>query len=242
MRNNGIGDFVFRYIDEEFFISIECVGTHLSYSINRSNKSQSHFDDFEEMINAKVFEEKTLSEIWKDIVILSIDGLDESEYDVSNSFNYIQWKRDQGELQWQHYIASDAWIFFYRLKFVLIPIVIFMLLSCLLPILNLTNWNFLFLSGIIAVMTLIFAGIVMLKNKISINYTVTDKRIKVFKGIYFETTYDNIKNIKLKRSIFKKDWGSIKLYVKKGLSINYHIINIPDVEHVYKIIKENLKR
>ena len=80
------------------------------------------------------------------------------------------------------------------------------------------------------------AFFVSLKNRVVYNYAITDKRIIVYKGIEVETTYDNIKKIKLKKFRFKKGYGTIKIYVKKGLSLNYHIVNVPEVKNVYSII------
>ena len=49
------------------------------------------------------------------------------------------------------------------------------------------------------------------------------------------------KKIKVKKSIFNKGYGTIKLYVKKGLSLNYHIEDIPNPEEIYNLIVENIK-
>lgn len=50
-----------------------------------------------------------------------------------------------------------------------------------------------------------------------------------------------IKKVKLRKSILNKGYGTIKLYVKKGLSLNYHIEDIPNPEEIYNLIMENIK-
>ena len=48
----------------------------------------------------------------------------------------------------------------------------------------------------------------------------------------------NIAGVDIK---FDKGYGTIKVYVKKGLSLNYHIKDIPNPEEVYNLIMENIK-
>ena len=54
--------------------------------------------------------------------------------------------------------------------------------------------------------------------------------------------YDNIKKVKLKKSLFFKNCGTVKIYVKKGWSMNYSLQWIAEPEKVYALIVENLNR
>ena len=39
-----------------------------------------------------------------------------------------------------------------------------------------------------------------------------------------------------------KGYGTIKIYVKKGISLNYYLENIPNPEEVYNIIMINIQQ
>jgi hypothetical protein len=89
---------------------------------------------------------------------------------------------------------------------------------------------------------IIVASIVVLTSYNPITYGVTDNGIIACKGIYRVCSYDNIKNIKLKKSMFNKNKGSIKFKLYKGSSINYNFDNIENPEEVYKIIEEQMNK
>ena len=52
----------------------------------------------------------------------------------------------------------------------------------------------------------------------------------------------NVKRVKLKRSLFHRNVGTVKLYLKKGLSMNYHLQWVPDCDKVYALILANMKK
>ena len=117
---------------------------------------------------------------------------------------------------------------------------IFLLPMMLFPILHLSNWKILYLFGGVAAFTLSIASLAIWKNKLDINYQITTKKIFVNNGLPLSTSYDNIKKVKLKRSIFNNNIGTVKLYLKKGRSINYSLLSIPECEKVYNMILENI--
>ena len=142
---------------------------------------------------------------------------------------------------WQYETTKfQTWV--YMMKFGIIGPVIIILLSCILPLCGESNWNILWLSGGCSLFAMIVASILVLTGYNPITYEVTDKGIITCKGIYHECSYDNIKNIKLKRSMFNKNKGSIKLKLHKGSSINYNFDNIENPEEVYKIIEEQMNK
>ena len=130
----------------------------------------------------------------------------------------------------------------YMMKFGIIGPFIIILLSCILPLCGESNWNILWLSGGCSLFAIIVASIVVLTSYNPITYGVTDKGIIACKGIYRVCSYDNIKNIKLKKSMFNKNKGSIKFKLYNGSSINYNFDNIENPEEVYKIIKEQMNK
>ena len=88
-------------------------------------------------------------------------------------------------------------------------------------------------------MSLVIAAIAMLHVNVIINYVVTDKLIKTFNGIECQTVYGNIRKITMRKYRRKQGYGRIQIYVKRGLSLNFRMVHVPDVEAVYKLITDN---
>lgn len=128
----------------------------------------------------------------------------------------------------------------YMMKFIMLGPNVIILLSCLLPLLGQSNWNILWLTGGCALFTFILASIVAWKNINPMSYEITDKGIVCCKGMFYTTTFDNIKSVKVKKNIFNKKRGSIKFKLFIGSSINYNFDNIENVEEAYNIIKERI--
>lgn len=142
---------------------------------------------------------------------------------------------------WQYETTKfQTWV--YMMKFVIIGPVFIILLSCILPLCGQSNWNILWLSGGCSLFAIIVASIVVLTGYNPITYGVTDKGIVACKGIYRVCSYDNIKKIKLKKSLFNQNKGSIKFKLRKGSSINYNFDKIENSEEVYKIMKEQMHK
>lgn len=239
MKEHGIGELYFLYENQECTIGMEFVGLDLYYFVGFGKVSYSSFN-FDYAISSRSLPiGKSLQDIWEEIEIISIDGVSESDYDMQTcSCNYIERLNQVGELQWSYFLSKKE-SFFIQLRYILIGVLILPILSILLPLFNLSDWNILFLSGGCAV---IIAIIIMLKDRVIVNYRISTKKIFIFKGIGFETTYNNIRRVKLKKFIFKKNYGTIKLYLKKGFSFNYHLENIPNPEEVYNLIIENMEK
>ena len=104
-----------------------------------------------------------------------------------------------------------------HLRYMVLGALILPVLSILIPLFGIGNWNTVLLFVFFAVLALIVGVIVMLRNRVCVTYNITTKRIFIFNGLSCETTYDNIKKVKFRKSIFNKGYGTIKLYVKKGI-------------------------
>ena len=142
---------------------------------------------------------------------------------------------------WEYQLTrGQTWL--YMMKFAIVGPVLIMMLSCLLPIFGQSNWNILWLSGGCCLFALVLGGILTWKNYLPISYEITDKGIIASKGMYYETSYNNIRSVKIKKNLFNKNKGSIKFKLKKGSSINYNFDNIENVEEAYKIIKEKIDK
>lgn len=253
MEEHGIGDLCFLYNDKECNITMEYLEFTLQYTVE-IGCDKYYFDDFDDVISTKYPSTgKDLKEMWNEIEILSIDGFVEDEYDTIDgfeedeyytkdcSFNYVQYLEEQGKLQYGYNHGAGK-SFFMQLKYAILGILILPILSILIPLLGVGNWNVLILTGGLAVIAIIVAIIAMLRNRISIGYRITTKKIFIYYGVGFVTTYDNIKKVKLKKSIFKKGHGTVKIYVKKGISLNYRIKSVPKAEEVYNLIVKNIEK
>lgn len=245
MQNHGIGEMVFNFLGKEFCVEEEfnadgcgCL-TFLLIMPKDKGKNEYVYENINELVEAKVFNSRSLREIWNEIEIISIDGVSADEYDPEEcSFNFVKAVSEFGEIQWKYFLSTKQ-SFLYQLKYLIMVMIIFPLLSMLFPAFGVANWYivlFVFGCSLIAVIS---GAVASLKNRVSFNYIVTNKKIMVFKGFTVETTYENIKKVKLKKSLFNKNTGNIKIYVKKGLSINFHILSIPNPENIYNLILTN---
>lgn len=240
MKEHGIGEVCFLYNDKQCSVFMCINGLNLHYVIY-NGKSVASFDSFDDLVCARCFSGKSLKDIWNEVELLEIDGVSPEKYDVDTcSVDYITYLKEQGELQWSYSLGVKK-SFLLQLRYALLGMLLFLLPIMILPILKLSNWNILILFGGCAVFALLIAAAAIWKNKIDINYQVTTKKIFVFKGVSYSTTYDNIKKIKLRKSIFKKNLGTVKLYLKKGLSINYSLEGVSDCNKVYEIILKNME-
>lgn len=242
MKEHGIGELYFRYNKEECSITMDILDYSFDYAIYFGEEGY-NTDDFDEIISLKYLSiGKTLKDIWDEIEILSIDGVAENDYDVETcSCDFVKKLKAKGELQWS-YEHNTTQSFFMQLRYAVLGVLIIPILSMLIPLFGAGNWNIVLLSVFLALITLMVTIVVMLRNRMAVNYQVTTKRIFVFNGLEHSTSYDNIKKIKCKKSIFKKDYGTIQISVKKGLSINYCLENIPNPEEVYNLIMQNIQK
>ena len=239
MREHGIGELCFQYTGKHYSIFYVLHNLNLRYTIYYE-KENAWFDNLDDLFKTKIFDGKCLEDIWSEIQILEIDGVSEKDYDVKAcSFDYITYLKEQGEVQWSCSLGRRK-SFFIQLKYAVYGMLIFLLPMMLFPILHLSNWKIFYLFGGVAAFTLSIASLAIWKNKLDINYQITTKKIFVNNGLPLSTSYDNIKKVKLKRSIFNNNIGTVKLYLKKGWSINYSLLSIPECEKVYNMILENI--
>lgn len=141
---------------------------------------------------------------------------------------------------WSYQLSrSQTWL--YMMSFAMAPAIIWVLLSCLFPLFGQSNWNILYLSGGSSLFALILGGIATGKNCNCVTYEITDKGIRVVKGTFFETTFDNIKKVKIRRNLFDKNKGSIKFKLRKGLALNYNFDNIEHIDDAYKILAQQME-
>ena len=183
--------------------------------------------------------------IWEDLKGISyFDSEDKARLEATAFLNnYVEEQNryfDKPYVSLWEYQLTRVQTWLYMMKFAIVGPALIMMLSCLLPIFGQSNWNILWLSGGCCLFALALGGILMWKNYLPISYEITDKGIIAIKGMYYETSYNNIRSVKIKKNLFNKNKGNIKFKLKKGSSINYNFDNIENVEEAYNIIKERI--
>ncbi len=253
MNTRGIGELSFIYDDAEY--DIETVVDNFDEFVKGQplkivyivNWDQYIYDSFDELLQADIFDGKTLQEVWQDIENVLFNGESEEEFLAENyvsTFAEImelrkrEYLEENGIEQWSHTL-SDRQSYWYRFKFAAIGASILPVLLQIFPILGVANWYFELLLGGVLILSLVIAAIAMLHVNVIINYVVTDKLIKTFNGIECQTVYGNIRKITMRKYRRKQGYGRIQIYVKRGLSLNFRMVHVPDVETVYKLITDN---
>ena len=101
---------------------------------------------------------------------------------------------------------------------------------------QITLQGFLIFFGAPVLFVSVVAFIAVLRQD-KMHYKITKSQIIVeYPAIGYVTDYANIKDIKLSRSIFNKNVGTIRFKLKKGLSMNYQFAGIDDVDKVYDLL------
>ena len=125
----------------------------------------------------------------------------------------------------------------HALKYMSIEIVVFLLLGFILALADMLSWKgFFILFGGAAAITYLIGGIALLRQERTV-YTVTETKVMIsYPAMNCVSDFANIKDIKISRSLFHKNVGTIKFRVKKGFNINYQFAKIDDVDRVYNLL------
>ena len=75
----------------------------------------------------------------------------------------------------------------------------------------------------------------------SVDRSQSTKKVFIFDGLSRQTDLSNIKSVKMRRSLFCRDRGTIRLKLKKGISLGYALVNIPEVDKVYHLLLEKIR-
>lgn len=235
MKTHGIGEIRFRYGGEEWVVNMGFDQMRLKYVIHHGEQYTSYYD-LDACVNDPVFGGRCLRDIWDEIEIIDVDCESVEEYDPQEcSIDYVQYLRDLGELLWSCHLGP--WRSFWILsKYMLLGALPLPILSMLLPLTGHSNWNILYLSGGCAILALIIGIIVFLRNPTEFDYQISTKKVFIFDGLSRQTDLPNIKSVKMRRSLFCRDRGTIRLKLKKGRSLGYALVDIPEVDKVYQLL------
>lgn len=240
MKNHGIGELFFQFAGKDCAVFMELHNLQLIYVLSAGEKWES-FDDLDKCVSAPVFGSgQCLRQIWNEIEILAVDGVSPEEYDTECSFDLVQYRKDQGELLWSCNLGRQR-SFWVQMKYAALGAWILPVLSILYPLTGNSNWYLLYLTFGVGIFTLLLAAFFLYRNHLDINYQITTKKIFVFNGLHRSTDFENIRSVKLRRNLLRKDRGTIRLKLKKGLSLNYLLENIPDVDRVYQLLSEQIQ-
>ena len=83
---------------------------------------------------------------------------------------------------------------------------------------------------------LICAGIAVKKAGVTVEYAVTDKFIKKLDGKERRISYNDIRDVKIRKYLNKQGYGTVKIYSNKGLFSSLRMVQIPNVQDVYELI------
>ena len=240
MKTHGISELLFRYDGEDMAVTMGIDQLRLRYVIHNGRHYTSYYD-LDACANDPVFGGRCLRDIWDEIEIIDVDGESVEEYDPQEcSFDYVQHVRNLGELLWSCQLGP--WRSFWILsKYMLLGALPVPILSMLLPLMGHSNWNVLYLSGGCAILALIIGIIVFLRNPTEYDYQISTKKVFIFDGLSRQTDLSNIKSVKMRHSLFCRDRGTIRLKLKKGRSLGYALVNIPEVDKVYHLLLEKIR-
>lgn len=240
MKTHGISELLFRYDGEDLAVTMGIDQLRLKYVIHNGRHYTSYYD-LEACVNDPVFGGRCLRDIWDEIEIINVDCVSVEEYDPQAcSIDYVQYVRDLGELLWSFHLGP--WRSFWVLsKYMLLGALPIPILSMLLPLTGHSNWNILYLSGGCAILALIIGIIVFLRNPTEYDYQISTKKVFIFDGLSRQTDLSNIKSVKMRCSLFCRDRGTIRLKLKKGRSLGYALVDIPEVERVYHLLLEKIR-
>lgn len=242
MKTEGFGNFSFLVSDSQGTIScslgVAIYEYKLMYWILVGNDIH-QYEQLDAMLEAPVFFDKKIKDAWDSFEIISInEQLEEDYLSANDHFNIYEYQTKLGQLIWE-YKPSVYQIYLYMIKIALIPLLSLNLIPLIIVLTGNANWFLMIFFGSITLLTFILFLIFGVRKNLNLHYYATDKGIYKEMGVmnYF-AELANIKRLKLRRSIFNKNNGSIKVYVKKGLSLNYHLEGIKNIDDHFKIVKQ----
>lgn len=94
-------------------------------------------------------------------------------------------------------------------------------------------WTGLLLFGGVAAISCIITYL-QLPRRARPMYAITET--KIFINPFLMADFTDIKKIKKSHSLFKRNVGTIKFKLKKGISVNYQFAKIDDVDKVYDLL------
>lgn len=230
-----IADNYFRYVKGEPLKTAYCV-----------NFDEHKFYSFDDLLRARIFDGRTLEEIWDEIENVTFNNcLTEEEFwaeaEESTFAERMEKSKDEylinGMDFWSH-VLSPKHSFIYRFKFAVLGILLIPTVLQVFPILGLVSWYFELLIGGAVLVALIIACIAIKKAGVRVEYVVTDKYVKKFNGKECRISYDDIRDVKIRKYRNKQGYGTVKIYSNKGLLYNLRMVQIPNVQDVYELITE----
>lgn len=161
---------------------------------------------------------------------------DQDIYGYALDFVFPETPVPEEPILWQ-FSPSRFRTFCHSLKYASICPAAWLLLGLILALTGNIFWKgfFILFGGTAAVTYLVFA--ITMSRLERMEYIITETNIRIhYPAIICTATYADITDIRLCRSIFNKNVGTIKFKVKKGFNANYQFAKIDDVDSVYNLL------
>lgn len=244
-NHKNMVELVKTYIDKVYYENIMYSDDYMVRAVinTTSNKYSVYYQDLMPEYAYQVFLNDVIdiNELYEDSGSISYyDNLEDLNKDVQAYFDryneYKKTKDDDSQILW-HYSSGRLITWLYKMLFVFLGTIILPCLLMIFPIMGLSEWNIVYFFGGIILFSMTLSGIIMWLSKDCFSYSITNKCIFTNKGIGYTLFYENIKDIKVKKFVFNKKYGTIKFKLHKGSAINYNISLVKNYEEAYSIIK-----
>lgn len=252
MEAYGVDELCFTYLQKKYVVEL-IADNYLQYvkggplkTAYCVNFDEHKFYSFDDLLRAQVFDGRTLEEIWDKIENVSFNNcLTEEEFweEADESTFAERMEKSKGEYLingmevWSHALSPKQ-SFRHRFKFAVLGILLIPAVLQVFPVLGLVSWYFELLIGGAVLIALICAGIAVKKAGVTVEYVVTDKYVKKFDGKERRISYNNIRDVKIRKYLNKQGYGTVKIYSNKGLFSSLRMVQIPNVQDVYELITE----
>ena len=129
--------------------------------------------------------------------------------------------------------STKIWHIFSTIFWVPLPILLLGLILCLFKV---TDWKIMILFVMLSIFSYLVAFLTGISNK-NLEYILTNKSIIILTGNSFvKYKFEEIKTLKVKYNIFKKNTGNIKIILNDKNNIFNHLNGIIDINENYKKI------
>lgn len=252
MQVYGVDELCFTYLKKQYVVEL-IADNYLRYVKGEPLKTAYcvNFDEhkfyaFDDLLRARVFDGKTLEEIWDTIENVTFNNCLKEEEFLEEAYEStfaerLEKSKDKylinGMEMWSHALSPQQF-FRYKFKFAVLGILLIFAALQVFPVLGLVSWYFELLIGGAAFAAFIVAFIVVKKARVIVEYVVTDKYVKKFDGKERRISYDDIRDIKIRKYRNKQGKGAVTIYLNSGLLHTLRMVQVPDVQDVYDLITE----
>ena len=144
-------------------------------------------------------------------------------------------KRMNEKILWQYKpkTATKVLYIFSTIFWVPLPILFIGIILCLFKV---ADWKIMVLFILLSLLSYVVAFLAGLANK-NLEYIITNKSIIILTGNSFsKIKFDEIKTLKVKKNLFNKNIGNIKIVLNDTTNLFNHLNGIVNIEQEHKKI------